>query len=137
MTGNSLRVQGGVVTSYERRSHGIVELLTHRLRNRVNMTHYHHANAIDTARDHDFILVTNATDLEQVLRVYMVRQLSPPLIIHIDTPDAIAQVNYDTLAPGVRIVPIEHAVVAGEPDITLKITAFQEIIEQLEAQAGD
>ncbi len=122
---------GGVIISYHHRSHAVTELLAARLRKRIELVHYIHPNAIEG--QHDFLLVFSVDDLRNVVTAYQLKNKSIPLILHLDTPEVLNKLDYTTLFPHVEIIPIEQANLA-EPDVTLKITLFQQIVESLETR---
>ena len=124
------KLPGGVITSFERRSHAVVELLGLRLRDRLDLAFYNHPHEIDIERDR-FIIVFALDDLAHVITTYQAKQIPPPLVIHIDTPEAIRGFDYAARFPYVEVAPIEQAELTS-PDITLKIELFQQIIEYLE-----
>ncbi len=123
------RVHGGVIISYDRRSHGVVELLTAHLRGRIDLMHYVHPNEIKEPLD--FIIVLSLADLENVVKTYQARKEPVPIILHIDSPDVQQGLDYAALFPYVEIVPIAQGNLAVR-DTTLRITLFQEVIEFLE-----
>jgi hypothetical protein len=129
------KLHGGVIISYERHSHGVVELLTARLRNRIGLTHYTHAYEIDLAHPHDFMIVLSLRDLKEVVRFFYLKDRPTPLIVHIDTPDVLSQIDYAAQFPHVDVAPVEQANISADPDVTLKLNLFKTIIEHLEASA--
>lgn len=133
---NNHTIQGGVIISYERHSHGVVQLLTFRMRSRLRLWHYAHPHEIDLGRQHDFIIVFSLEDLTRVIKVFRRQNCPVPLVIHIDTPDTLAKIPHTALFPGVEIVPLPHGLLSDDPEDTLKLTLFREIIEHLEARAG-
>jgi hypothetical protein len=122
-------LQGGVIISYDRRSHGVVELLTAHLRSRIDLMHYVHPNEIEESLD--FIIVLSLMDLENVVKTYQAKGEPVPLILHIDSPDAQRDFDYAAHFPYVEIAPIAQGNLAVR-DTTLRITLFQEVIEFLE-----
>lgn len=129
------KMHGGVIISYERHSHGVVELLTYRLRNRIGLTYYTHPYDINLDAHHHFMIVLSQSDLEGVVKFFRVKREPVPLIVYIDTPEHLARINYMARYPDVDIVPVQQANL-DDKDVTLKITLFQEIIEHLEAAAA-
>ncbi|NDJ78528.1 MAG: hypothetical protein GYB65_19940 [Chloroflexi bacterium] len=127
------KLHGGVIISYEQHSHAVMELLTYRLRNRVALTHYPHPNSIELHRNHHFIIVLSIDDLVDVVKFYQTLEHTPPLLVHIDTPDVVQQIDYAAEFPEVDIVALEQARLTDK-DVTLKISLFREIIEHLETR---
>jgi hypothetical protein len=127
------KLHGGVIVSYERHTHGVVELLAYRIRNRFELSYYNHPNEIDGHRRHDFVIVLSQRDLEGVVKAFRARSEPVPLIIHIDRPDIVRRINYAVQFPRVEIITIPQSDL-GDPTDTLKVTLFQDIIEHLEAR---
>jgi hypothetical protein len=123
------KIQGGVIVSDEKRSHGVVELLAHRVRNRIELIYYVHPYEIDITR-HQFIIVFSVQDLARVVKTYYLKAAPAPLIIHIDEPDVLSRMDYATRFPEIEIAPIEQSNLANKEG-TLKFALFQEIIESL------
>ncbi|MBN1680748.1 MAG: hypothetical protein JW966_10675 [Anaerolineae bacterium] len=136
MTQPHHKLYGGVIIAYERHSHALVELLTYRLRDRLTMTHYVHPTEIDFHKPHHFFIVMSARDLSQLVNFYDRKSYPLPLIVHIDVPEVFEQTDYAHQFPGVEIVTISQAMLTENPEDTLKITLFREIIEHLEAAAA-
>lgn len=129
------KLQGAVILPYDKpHAHEVIELLTLRLRDRFDPVFYTHAGEIDSSRHHDFIIVLSRKSLEGAVQVMRAKKLPMPLVIHIDEPDVVQAINYATLFPGIEVAAIEQANFSGDPDITLKIMLFKEIIERLEAR---
>lgn len=127
------RVHGGVITDPHRRTHGIIQLLSYHVRDKIDLTYYEHPNQIELGRTHQFIIVLALDDIAGVLRHYRARNLPPPVIIHLDRPEALAAVDYEAAFPGVEIVPVGQALM-GDKDITLQIDTFQSVVRALEAR---
>lgn len=127
---SSPKLQGGVIISFEKRSHGVVGLLAAKLRDRIELEHYNHPHEIDLKR-HQFIIVFNLDDLAHVITTYQAKQVSPPLIIHLDSSEIVREFDYAARFPYVEIAPIEQADLSS-PDTTLRIDLFQRIIEFLD-----
>ncbi len=123
------KLQGGVVVSEEKRSYGVVELLAHHVRDRIELIYYVHPYEIDINR-HRFIIVFSVQDLALVVKTYYLKSAPVPMIIHIDEPGVLSRIDYAAQFPGVEIAPIEQANLTDK-DGTLKISLFQEIIESL------
>lgn len=136
MTKRKPKLHGGVIVSYERHSHALVQLLTYRLRNRIRITHYGHANAIEPGKHHHFMLVLSFDDLRRVVMVYERQRRPVPLIVYIETPDQLVSLDLANLFPGVEIVTISQSNLTDNPEDTLKVTLFREIIEHLEASTA-
>lgn len=124
-------LRGTVITSYEKRSHGVIELLAVRLRDRIALTYCQHPNELDPRTPARFIIVFSVADLANVIRVYDAYGEPLPLIIHIDSPEIIAQCNHAELFPGVDIAPITQAAL-HDKKTTLKIILFEDIIHHLD-----
>jgi hypothetical protein len=131
------KLHGGVIVAYERHTHAVVQLLTYRLRQRIGITYYEHPNEIEPEKGHHFMIVLNADDLQRVVMVYEHKGYLPPLIVYIDEPHILAALNLAARFPSVEIVTIPQSTITDSPEDTLKITLFREIIEHLEACAGD
>jgi hypothetical protein len=127
------KLYGGVIISYEQHTHGVVELLTYHMRNRIGLTYYNHPYEIECEKQHDFLIVLTVRDLEGVIKAYRMRREPIPLIVHIDRPEVIADLDYTAYFPRVEIVPIQQAELGSGED-TLKIYLFREIIDHLEAR---
>jgi hypothetical protein len=128
VTNNILR--GGVITSFEKRSYGVIELLAVKLRDRIHIIHYGHPNEIDVNALH-FMIVFSPDDLARTVATYHARHKAPPLIIHIDTPGALQAMDYAVQFPNVEIAPIEQADLTSK-DVTLQLDLFEQIIEYLD-----
>ncbi|HEX3050842.1 MAG TPA: hypothetical protein VHP83_09330 [Aggregatilineaceae bacterium] len=131
----NVKLQGGVVVSTARHSHGVIELLTARMRNRLHISYYNHPFEIEVERRHQFLIVFSVEDLDGVVKCYRAKGEPTPLIVHVDLPQVLAQMDYTRYFPRVEIVSIEQAA-TGQNDITLKLHLFQEIVEHLEARAS-
>lgn len=127
------KLWGGVITSFEKRSHGVIELLAIRLRDRIALEYYGHPHEIGTEQPH-FLIVFTPDDLTQVVASYRAKHKAPPLIIHIDTPQVLQTMDYAAQFPDVEVAPIEQANLSSK-DITLKIDLFEHIIQHLERLA--
>ncbi len=138
--------QGGIVLSYERHSRQLVELLVLRLRNRVGITQYAHPYEVSFAGARDFLIVLSRADLAGVIKVLRAKASAAraasarvdsfPLIVHIDTSEAIAATPYAALYPGVEIVPIEQDNLTSQPEETLSLTLFRDIMRLLDQRAS-
>lgn len=129
------RLHGAVIISYEKRSHGVVELLAARLRNRIALTYFGHPHELDIRKRFRFVIVFSVPDLAGVVRVYQTRDEPVPIIIHIDDPETIQATDYVTLFPYVEIAPVAQAGLHDKSS-TLKITLFERIIAFLEQLAS-
>lgn len=126
-------LHGGVVLDPGQHAHGIVELLTYHLRDRVTLAYYDHPYAIEVSRRHPFMIVFSAAAAAGVVRVYRVRRMPPPLVLHVDDPETLAAIDYDDLCDGAEVVPVAQAdLLQRGPDVTLRIDLFREVVEQLE-----
>ena len=132
MTNQPTLVTGGVIVDSGRHTHGIVELLTYHLRGRVTLQFYYHPYEIEVNLPLAFVIVLSFEALEGVIRAYEARGLTVPLILHIDQPEVLEQMDYARQFPGIEIVAIEQANLDGGPDVTLKIGLFRQVIEELE-----
>lgn len=128
---DSRKLRGAVIISYEKRSHGVVELLAARMRSRIALIYCDHPNELDISMGIRFVIVFSVADLAGVVRVYQRRDEPVPLIIHIDDPEAIRQCDYVELFPYVEIAPVAQAGL-HDKTTTLKITLFERIIAFLE-----
>jgi hypothetical protein len=127
------KLHGAVIIPYDKPyAHEVVELLTLRLRDRFEPVFYTHATELGSTSHPDFIMVLSRKSLEHIIEVHRSREQPVPLVIYIDSPEVINAINYDALFPDVEIVAIEQADFSGDPDVTLKIMVFKEIIETLE-----
>ena len=127
------KLHGAVIIPYDKPyAHEVVELLTLRLRDRFEPVFYTHAAEMGRSSHPDFIMVLSRKSLEHTIEVHRSRQQPMPLVIYIDRPEIIHALNYETLFPGVEIAAIEQADFTGDPDVTLKIMVFKEIIDRLE-----
>jgi hypothetical protein len=133
VTQRSLKLHGGVIVAYERHSHALVQLLTYRLRNRIRLTHYGHANAVEPHKHHHFIIVLSFDDLRRVVMAYEQRGYAIPLLVYIEDPEVLADLNLASSFPGVEIATIPQGNLTDNPEDTLRVTVFHEIIEHLEA----
>jgi hypothetical protein len=125
------KLQGGVIVLPEQHSYGLVQLFTARLRDRIDLVYYPHANAVELDYLHDFIIVLSYNDLEGLIRNYRVKGYAPPAIIHIDEPQIVDQIDYAWLFPEAEIAPIAQPRITAK-DTTLKLMVFREIIDYLE-----
>lgn len=125
------KLHGGVIVLPGQHSYGLVQLFTARLRDRLDLAYYPHANAVELDSRHDFIIVLSYNDLEGVVRNYRMKGYAPPVIIHIDEPQVIEQIDYAWLFPEAEIAPISQPRITAK-DTTLKLMVFREIIEYLE-----
>jgi hypothetical protein len=126
---------GAVIISYEKRSHGVVELLAARLRHRIALTYCDHPHELDARNGFRFIIVFSIDDLAGVVKVYHLRDEPMPLIIHIDDPETIHQCDYVELFPYVEVAPVAQAGLQDK-STTLKIILFERIIGFLEQLAA-
>lgn len=127
---------GGIVLAFERHSHQLVQMLVLRLRNRVGITQYAHPYEVDPATAGDFIIVLSRADLAGVIKVARAKAGEIPLIVHVDTPEAIAAINYAALYPGVEIVAIPQDNLTSQPEETLSMTLFRDIMACLDQRAS-
>lgn len=130
------KVRGGVVLSENPDAQGVIELLTHQVRDRLDLLYYLHPYDISLDEVHDCIMVLSLEDLKQVIRFYDGKRRPLPLLIHINDPDLLFATNHATLFPGVNIALVPQASLGAAPDVTLELTRFKRIIERLSTQLG-
>jgi len=133
MSGNP-KLCGGVVVFADRHTHGLIELLTYRSRDRLEMVYYSHPYDIDLDQKHDFIIVQSPEDLDNVVRFFQTRQHVIPLIVHIDRPEVLQNLNHKAKWPGIDVIRVPQADLADDPDITLELGLMEKIIQRLEAR---
>lgn len=119
----------------DQQAKAIIALLSQSVRDRFTLTYYDHPRAIDLERRHDFLMVLSIGDLEATVRRFAGPPQQPlPLLVHIDTPEILRQVDYAAFFPGVEIIAIEQAELTAEPDVTLRLELFRHVIELAEAR---
>jgi hypothetical protein len=127
------KLQGGAIVSHEQHSHGIIELLTYRFRDRVSLIYYYHPFEIDLSRYFQFLIVLSLEDLEHTAKYYRLKQRRLPPVVHIGTPEALLCAAHQTRFPDLEIVPLRQADLADK-DVTLQLTQFERFIDGLEAR---
>jgi hypothetical protein len=128
-------LSGGVIVPDNNSGRGIIHLLTHRMRRHVELVYYPHAYDIDLDRTHDFILLLSLDDLQRVIRFYDQKRRNLPLVIHVDTPDALIDIDHARLFPGVDVLPVAQAPLGATPDTTLELNLLAKIIARLNGEA--
>jgi hypothetical protein len=123
--------RGGVITSEAHHMHGVVQLLTFHLRNRLELVYYPHPNDIEVAEDYDFVIALSLDDLRAVIKHYDAKQHPVPLLLHIDEPETLHDLDYTRLFPRIEVAPIAQANLDAQPGVTLQLGLFSQIIERL------
>jgi hypothetical protein len=126
--------RGGVLTSGQDNNRGLIELLTFHLRERLELVYYDHANEIDTSVRHDFIVVFSLADLEAVVKFFDAKRQLIPLLVHIDEPEVLSGIRHDLLFPGIKILSTPQADLDSEPDVTLELSLFSQIVDRFEGE---
>ncbi|MBN1200404.1 MAG: hypothetical protein JXJ20_00985 [Anaerolineae bacterium] len=130
------KMHGGAIHSGNQNTFGIVELLTHHYQNQLELVYYTHPKEIEVEAQHEFIIVLSLHDLEQVIRHYDDKRCPLPLIVHINEPDVMQNINHRRMFPGVEIMPVEQANLANDPDITLELSLLAKIMDRLALMTG-
>ncbi|MCC6799778.1 MAG: hypothetical protein IT325_06655 [Anaerolineae bacterium] len=125
---------GGVIAAPDQQTQAVVTLLSHYVRARFDLVYYAHAKEIDLQRRHDFLVVLSVGDLEAVAGRLNGNGYYKPLIVHIDDPATLGHLDYEAFFPGLEVISIEQADLAAQPDVTLRIELFRQVIEALEAR---
>lgn len=125
---------GGVIAAPDQQTQAVVTLLSHYVRERFDLAYYAHAKEIDFRRRHDFLVVLSVGDLERVAQQVNSNGFHKPLIVHVDDPATLEQLNYEAFFPGLEVISIEQADLTAQPDVTLRIEVFRQVIEALEAR---
>jgi hypothetical protein len=129
------KLRGGVIVPEDPGAHGIIQLLTYQMRRRVNLAYYPHAYDVDLNNPHNFLIVLSLADLQRVIRFYDQQQETIPLIVHIDTPEALSEIEHTRLFPGVDVLPVPQAPMGATPDTTLELNLLAKIIQRLNGKA--
>jgi len=124
---------GGVIAPPNQQAQAVITLLSHHVRGRFEMAYYAHANEIDRQRWHDFIVVFSVGDLETVAHRYGSNGYHRPVILHIDEPEMLEQVDHKAFFPDFEVITIAQADLTAQPDVTLRLDLFKRAIEALEA----
>ena len=132
---NHFSLHGGVIVPDDPGARGIIQLLTHKMRNRVALAYYPHAYDIDLGDPHDFMIVLSLADFERVVRFYDLKRERIPLMVHIDTPDELITIDYARLYPGIDVLPVPQAPLGAAPDTTLELNLFGKILKRLEVES--
>ncbi|MBN1680747.1 MAG: hypothetical protein JW966_10670 [Anaerolineae bacterium] len=125
------KLSGGVITSEDQHTHGVMELLTAPVRHRIVLAYYTHPNEIETDHGHDFIAVFSCKDLESVIKTFDARRLPLPLMVHVDDPFVLNRLRYDLLFPGVDVMLLGQARLSGVPDVTLELDLYDKLMQRL------
>ncbi len=131
---HSRKLFGGVVATPGQDSQAVVALLSHYVRDRLELAYYAHPKEIDLHRRHDFLIVLSVGDLEGVARLYTGNGHAAPVIVHIDEPAILQHIDHARFFPGLEIVSIEQANLTAQPDVTLRLDLFRRVVESLEAR---
>ncbi|NDJ78527.1 MAG: hypothetical protein GYB65_19935 [Chloroflexi bacterium] len=130
MQSTQFKLYGGVIASHEWYVKEVVELLTYHLRDRIELAYYPIPSKIKVRRHHHFIIVLSLKDLANVVKHFRKKKVPTPLLIHADSPDVLARIDYQQLLPHIEVIPLEQAHLL-EKDVTLRLTAFKDIVERL------
>jgi hypothetical protein len=122
------KLRGSIIASSDY-AHGTIALITFQLRHRTELAFYPHPYEIDTQCD--FVIVFSQRDLELAFRYYQSKKIHFPLLIHIDTPEHLRLIDYNSLCPGVDVLPIPQANLSAEPDVTLDLHLYSKITQRL------
>jgi hypothetical protein len=122
---------GGVIISPEHRTHGLIQLLAHQMRHRLELVYYPHPNSIETDHPHDFIIVLSLDSLAHVIHHYEVKNTPVPPLIHIDDPHTLDQIDHKAVFPGVTIAALPQPSLDDPSKATLNLTLFSDIIHNL------
>ncbi|NLE50874.1 MAG: hypothetical protein GX613_05650 [Chloroflexi bacterium] len=125
---------GGVIAAPGQHAQAVITLLSHHVRGRFEIAYYAHANEIDHVQQHDFFVVFSVGDLEAVAHHYGADGQQKPVIVHVDEPKMLAQVDHAAFFPDLDVISIEQADLTAQPDITLRLDVFRRVIEALEAR---
>lgn len=134
MSSPARKLFGGVIAAPNEHAQAIFTLLSHHVRGRFDMAYYGHANEIDAQHKHDFLVVFSVGDLEAVTQRYR-ENGNTPLIIHVDEPAILEQIDHEAFFPGLEVIAIEQADLTAQPDITLRLDLFRRVIEALETRS--
>lgn len=134
MSSSARKPFGGVIAAPNQHAQAVITLLSHHVRGRFEMAYYAHANQIDRQRPHDFMIVFSVGDLEAVAQHYRHNGHHTPVIIHVDEPAILKQIDHKAFFPGVEVITIEQADLTAQPDVTLRLDLFRQVIEALEAR---
>jgi hypothetical protein len=126
------KLSGGVVIASDNRAHGLIELLSYQMRDRLELNYYPHPYSVETGAHHDFIIVLSKSNLDQVVRHYAVKGRTAPPIIHINEPDVLMRIDHAALWPEVIVAPMPQSNVSNTTATTLNLSKFSEIIRNLE-----
>ncbi len=125
--------RGGVIVSTHQHTHGLIELLAAPVREKIELVYYPHPYQIEAEHAYDFIIVLSLDDLRSVIKFYDVKRLPLPLIVHVDTPDALQHIRHNILFPGVRVLRIPQVGLDSEPGVTLEVNLFAKVLDMLQS----
>jgi len=127
-----MKLQGGVVVPTDQGGHGMVQLLTFYARDQLDLMYYSHPYDVDVNKDFDFLIVLSVEHFQDVIKFYDIKQADLPLIVHLDTPYALAQFNHQRAYPGVPVLSLPRATTAAHaPDVTLELNLVGKIEARL------
>jgi hypothetical protein len=128
----SEKLRGGVVVPTEEGVHGVVQLLTFHGKEQLDLVYYSHPYDIEAEEDYDFLIVLNVEHFKDVVKFYDIKRADLPLIVHIDTPQALATFDPRRAFPGVPVLPVHRASLANDaPDVTLELNLVGKIAMRL------
>lgn len=124
------KVQGAVVFTPDWDIHAALALLTVRLLDQVTYAHYNRPNEINTEKSFDFLILASLKDLEQAIHHFRSKGHPLPLIIHLVETKDVETIDHKALFPDVEIVPIKQANLDIDPDTTLQLKVFEEVVDR-------
>jgi hypothetical protein len=127
------KLRGGVIAAEDRHHQGVIELLSYRLRERLQLIYYTHPHDIVLEDTLDFFVVQSPEDLVEVVKFFHCKRLPIPPILHINDPHTLQNFDHELLFPNVNIIYIPQARLSSNADITLQAGIFTTIMKQLEA----
>ncbi|NLF77291.1 MAG: hypothetical protein GX573_16465 [Chloroflexi bacterium] len=128
------KLRGGVLLAADRDSHSIIALLTFHVREALDLVYYQHPSEINVENRYDFLVALSSDDLAALVHYYQMRAHALPLLVHIDQPEVLYQVQHEALFPGVEVLRIPQANLSQEPDVTLELRLLDKIIDRLQAR---
>ena len=124
------QLRGGILAERED-ARGMVALLTTHLRHHFELVFYTTPTDIDTATRHDFLLLFSLPELEAVVRYFGSKDRDLPLVVHVDRPAVLRDIDHAKQFPGLRVLVVPQADLNSEPDVTLELDLFAKIRERL------
>jgi hypothetical protein len=127
------KARGAILQSTDEKYRSAIVLLTHQLRHSIEMFHYDGVNEINLGRNLQFIIFSDAAEVEPIIEHYRQGSKPVPILIFLAEPEEIADIE-PARYPGVEISTIAQARLNQTPDVTLQLGTFHEIIEELLAE---